>query len=179
MELRITEEMRNQFDELGYDKIIKKTIGFDFKILMFEFSNIDDMTCEQLRRHIERLNNDQTRFSNQLLKKFNEDLYLFNNCHNLQKYINNLRAVMETSDLKFLYKYYISSYKDLIDLVTFEFEIQKKDILEKQKEHMKAHASEELICECGARISRKHISRHKMTKKHIEFVTIYPAVLVV
>lgn len=172
MTLRVTKQLKMDMDNLGYENLIKETLGYNFVSLMNEFSDVDDMTHDQLRRHIERLNNDMIRFKNQLLKKINEELYFFNNCYNIQKYINELKKHAEASDTKLLYKYYMSYYKDVIDLLTYKYEGLKTQTLEKNKKHMKDHASEEIICDCGASVCRRHIARHRKTEKHLHNMPI-------
>ena len=172
MTLRVTEEMLSEMDNLGYEKLIKQTIGFNFACIYEEHCNIDALNHDKLSRHMKRINNDMVRFDNQLCKKINEELYFFNNCSNMQKYMNELRKHTEPSDLKFLRRYFISHYKDLLECCAFKYEGLKSEAMEKNKKHMKEHASEEIVCECGATVCRRHIARHKQTKRHLDNMPI-------
>ena len=166
--LRVTEEMQTEMSYLGYERVIKKSLGFNFASIYKEHCDIDNLNHDQLRRHMIKLNNDMFRFDNQMCNKVNEELYHFNNCHNMQKYVNELKKHKETCDVKFLRKYFISHYKDVLDYCTLRYEGLKNESLLKQKKHIKEHASEKIICECGASVSRAIISRHKLTKKHLD-----------
>jgi hypothetical protein len=172
MALRVTKEMLTEMDNLGYEKMIKEAIGFNFESIYKEHCNIEELNHDKLNRHMTRINNDMIRFDNQLCRKVNEDLYFFNNCNNMQKYVNELRKYTEPSDLKFLRRYFISHYKDLLEYCALKHEELKSEAMEKNKKHMKEHASEEITCECGATICRRHISRHKLTKKHLDNMPI-------
>jgi hypothetical protein len=164
----VTIEMLTEFSKLGYDGHIKKSIGLCFNDFIVDYTNVDHMPHDVLRRHIEKIKNDSIRFSNQLKKNYNAELYFFNNCYNLQKYITELHRHKEPSDLKFLHKYYSSHFKDIVNKLTLKYEGIKNEAMVKNKEHMKAHASEVIMCECGCSVSRRHIARHKLTKIHLD-----------
>lgn len=168
MTLRVTDEMIEEMDNLGYEKMIYLNLGFNFQTLLTDLSDVDGYNHHNIKLRIDRLNNDMKRLYNQLAKKYNEKLYFFNNCHNIQKYLNKLYEYAEQSDYKFLMRYYVCHYKDLIDILTLKHQELKSETLEKNKAHMKEHASEKIVCQCGASVSRAVISRHKLTKKHLD-----------
>ena len=168
MVLRVTEEMQTEMTDLGYERVIKKSLGFNFASIYEEHCNIDNLNHDQLKRHMTKINNDMIRFDNQMCNKFNEELYFFNHYHNMQKYVNELKKHREICDIKFLRKYFISHYKDLIDYCALKYEELKSEATNKNKQHMKEHACEKIACECGAIVSRAVIARHKATKKHLD-----------
>ena len=45
-----------------------------------------------------------------------------------------------------------------------------KEYYENNKEEILAKMREIITCECGCEITKNHISRHKASKKHIEFI---------
>ena len=45
-----------------------------------------------------------------------------------------------------------------------------KKIYEENKEKINAYRSEKILCECGLTISRGSLTRHKETKKHLDFL---------
>ena len=168
MEPLLSDKTLAELNDFGYESIIKATLGYNFGSMLTEFYDIGDMNADQLRRHIERLENDKTRFKNQIFKRVNEPLYFFNNCYNMQKYINKLKEHMEPTEKKEICTYILLHYKELISKLTLKYQGLKSESLQKQKEHIKEHASEEIICDCGASVSRRHIARHKLTKKHLD-----------
>ena len=46
----------------------------------------------------------------------------------------------------------------------------KKKCFEKNKERYMEMAREEIVCECGCKIQRQEMNRHKKTKKHMNFL---------
>jgi hypothetical protein len=155
-------------DILEHEKRIKHSLGFNISDFMEEYNNIDDLNHDKLRRHIDRIKNDKMRLCNQLYKRVNEELYFFNNCPGLKKYINKVAELIETSDRRVYLKYYRMLFNELIENLTLKHEGLKSETLEKNKQHMKEHASEKIVCQCGAIVSRAIISRHKLTKKHLD-----------
>ena len=47
---------------------------------------------------------------------------------------------------------------------------QKKEYLRANKERIKEYNQEKIECDCGVVVSRGHISRHKRSKKHTEYL---------
>ena len=45
-----------------------------------------------------------------------------------------------------------------------------KEYYENNKEHIRQYTSEKITCECGCKIIRHHIARHKRTPKHIKLM---------
>mgnify|MGYP003651105282 FL=1 len=100
MEPLLSDKTLAELNDFGYESIIKSTLGYNFGSMLTEFYDIGDMNADQLRRHIERLENDKTRFKNQIFKRVNEPLYFFHNCSSMQKYVNKLKEHMEPTEKK-------------------------------------------------------------------------------
>ena len=47
----------------------------------------------------------------------------------------------------------------------------KKQYNENKKEYIKARDGEQIKCECGCEVTRNHIRRHQISKKHIELMS--------
>jgi len=154
-------------DILNYEKLVKCSIGFNLMSFIKEWRDVDDLTYDNLRRHIEMINNNKLRFKNQMLRNYNEEYFFFHNCHNLQKYINKIRELIEPSDRKCYLKYFNFKINKVCDDLILIHDVRKKEALDKNTAHIRSHASEEIICECGVIVTRRHISRHKLTKKHL------------
>lgn len=61
------------------------------------------------------------------------------------------------------HKQYYETHKDeLIKKQKELYNLNKQAILEKQKE--------KIICECGAKVAKRHLARHRKSKKHINFI---------
>jgi len=153
---------------LDYELVIEDKIGFNFEAFVIIYNDVDDYNHDQLRRHIEKISNDKIRMKNQLSRKYDEKLYLFNNCHNMNIYIKTIHLVIEKCDLKPYWQYLCKRFNETITELTLKHEGLKSEATNKNKQHMKEHASEEITCECGAIVSRRHIARHKATKKHLD-----------
>ena len=87
---------------LDYELVIEDKIGFNFEAFVIIYNDVDDYNHDQLRRHIEKISNDKIRMKNQLSRKYDEKLYLFNNCHNMNIYIKTIHLVIEKCDLNTL-----------------------------------------------------------------------------
>lgn len=161
-------ELNKEMFNLNYDSLVCEAIGFRFSDFIKDLSNIDDMNHGQLRSHIERINNDKLRFQNQLNKKYDEQYFFFNNCYNVQRYINYLKTIWEPTDIKFLVKYYSYYYDKLINKLTLVYEGLKSEANERNKKHIKEHGAEMILCDCQFFIARKNLARHKTTKKHLD-----------
>jgi hypothetical protein len=75
-----------------------------------------------------------------------------------QYHINNKDKLAEKHK-----QYHINNKDKLTEKHKEWYEKNKQDILEKQKE--------KIICECGAESTKSHISRHRKSKKHINFIS--------
>lgn len=153
---------------LDYEDIIKLQLGYNFESFITFYNDVDHCNHDQLRRHIERISNDKIRMKNQLTNKYDEKLCFFNNCNNMNKYVNSLKSIIEKCDLKPYWQYLCNKFNEIITNLTLKYEGLKSEATNKNKQHMKAHASEKITCECGAVVSRAIISRHKATKKHLD-----------
>jgi len=47
---------------------------------------------------------------------------------------------------------------------------QKKEYREKHKEQILLQKKETITCECGSIVTKRHIAKHKRTKKHLEII---------
>jgi len=96
-----------------------------------------------------------------------EGEYIKNNdCVNVVKpsrtkkeyYIDNKNKLLEKRK-----EYYANNKDKLTEQKKENYEKNKQDILEKKKE--------KIICECGDESTKNHISRHRKSKKHINFIS--------
>ena len=158
----------NFSDILDYECIVKKQLGFNFETFIYLYNDVGHCNHDQLRRHIEKIVNDKTRMKNQLAGKYDEELCLFNNCNNMNKYVKAIKSVMEKCDLKLYWQYLCKKFNEIITELTLKHEGLKSEATNKNKQHMKEHACEKIACECGSIVSRAVIARHKATKKHLD-----------
>lgn len=154
-------------DILEIEKLVKGSIGFNLIGFIKEWRDVDDLSYDNVLRHIEMLKKHKMRFKNQLMRNYNEKYFFFHNSPTIQKYINKIREYIEPSDRRCYIKYIYLKINELCDDLTLIQEGRKKEAIEKNKAHIKEHASEPIKCDCGAVVSRAIISRHKKTKKHL------------
>jgi hypothetical protein len=74
-------------------------------------------------------------------------------------------------------EYYESNKEKIFERRKEYFEINKEKLLEKRKEYCEINKDklikqnkEKIICECGCEIVKYTLSRHKKTKRHIEYM---------
>ena len=85
-----------------------------------------------------------------------EDIKQYQQQYNKKRYEDNKGAIKEQQ------KEYYEENKDKI-------KEQQKQYREENKDKIKEYRSEKLTCECASIVSRKHMARHKKTKKHINY----------
>jgi len=59
-------------------------------------------------------------------------------------------------------EYYNDNKQAILEKVKELYNLNKQAILEKKKE--------KIICECGAKVAKRHLARHRKSKKHINFI---------
>jgi hypothetical protein len=64
------------------------------------------------------------------------------------------------------HRYYINNREKELNRT----KIWKEANPDKMKSYRKKWNDEKIKCECGSSISRKHISTHKKTKKHLKYI---------
>lgn len=169
MTLRVTDEMIQEIKNLGYEGIIKARLGFNLKTLIFDYHEVDDLTVEALGRKIKKYELDAVRVLNQI-KRLNSssgpipEHYYIKHDNKLSKYVNKLKQVMEICDKKIYCDYVIAMYDDLNEFLSYKYEDLKLTSISKSQEY----AGSETTCECGAKVTKGHFARHRLTKKHLD-----------
>jgi hypothetical protein len=97
-----------------------------------------------------------------------------------QLWMNKFKCINEKNSLKFLYFKYIYNEKAKIkskknyeknkNKIYEKNREYRKNNIEKYKEKQKEYRKNKIKCLCGSNISYSHFSRHKRSKKHLDFI---------
>jgi len=169
MALRVTDEMIKDIKNIGYEGIIKSKLGYNFKDLIFEYHEVDNLTVEALGRKIKKYEVDAVRVLNNIKRNKISDEplpehYYIKHDNKLSRYVTKLKQHMEKCDKQIYCDYVIAMYDDLTEFLSYKYEELKLTSVSKSQEY----AGEETTCECGAKVTKGNFARHRLTKKHLD-----------
>ena len=81
--------------------------------------------------------------------------------------LNTIRAYRSDEESKEERKEYVKEYREKN---RDEINAYKKEWYEKNKEKLKVRALETITCECGCKLTRATITRHRKTKRHLKLM---------
>jgi len=96
-----------------------------------------------------------------------------NDCINVQiasrtpkEYYNDNKQAIAEKRKEYFKQYYIDNKQAILE----KQKENNKEYYEKNKQAILENKKEKIICECGAKVSKRHLAQHRKTKKHINFI---------